>query len=226
MKLESTMARNHDALGLALRYLLGSHECIRRPRVLLLSPVRDDIAFVRRLVPNGYFYASERFIWDINDPFEGLGPMFDVVIASNVFHYAPDPGKWFSNVLGATRYLIIQDLVERKRSGMNPFLGTDGDRVRYSYADKGVISNFPNSFDLGRLGEAVLWFHAYEGGRNSFHPVPDPVPRHFVLVAKSPLVEVLCRGKGGKLKFKLCLFGTSIGIFYRAFKKLMERRFR
>lgn len=225
-KIKETMARDYDALGLALRYLLGSRELIGLPRVLLLSPVKEDIAFVRGLVPNGDFYASERFTWDINDRCEGLGPMFDVVIASNVFHYAPDPGQWFSNVLGATRYLVVQDLIERKRSGTSPFLGTDGDRVRYSYVEKGVISNFENSFDLGRLGQAVLWFFAYAGGRNSFHPVPDSAPRHFALVAKSPLAEVPCRQAAGKLKFKLCLFGIRCGIFYRVLKKLLEWRFR
>jgi hypothetical protein len=223
---KATMAQNHDALGLALRYLLESRDSLRRPRVLLLSPVKEDIVFVRGLVPDGDFYASDRFIWDINNRFESLGPMFDVVIASNVFHYSPDPEKWFGNVFGATRYLVIQDLVERKRSGKNPFLGTDGDCVRYSYVEKGVISNFPNSFDLGRLGDAILWFHDYAGVRNDFHPVPESAPRHFVLVAEGPLVEVPCRGAGGKLKFKLCLFGISSGIFYRALKKLVEWRFR
>lgn len=219
----STMTENHAALGQALRLLLRSCESIERPKVLLLSPVKEDVVFVKGVVPNGHFYASERFIWDINDRFPGPGPMFDIIIVSNVFHYSPDPEKWFVNVFGATRYLVIQDLVDRKRSGIGPFLGPDGDRVRYSYPDKGVVSTFPDSFDLGRLGEAVMWYHAYAGGRNTFHPASDPAPRHFVLIAKGPLAEARYLTARGELKYKLCLLGIQCGVFYRALKGVVER---
>ena len=135
-------------------------------------------SFVRSEFPNARLLVATRGTWDLNQPFPASGRV-DLVIASNVFHYSPDPERWFSNVLGMTRYLILQDLITRRRSSTPDGLCDDGDRMRYSYSSEGVQSDFSGAYDLSAQARHIHTFTRFDGGRNEHHAPPLPPPSHY-----------------------------------------------
>lgn len=174
---------NHAALAHALDHAIQALGGVHSPQVLLLSPHANDWRFIKSRLPGARLYVATAKTWDLNDPLSGAG-YFDLIVASNVFHYSREPRVWFDNVLARTRYLVLQDLIYRRRSPRAPFLGNDGDAVRYCYSRRGVTSGFAEPFDLSEIDARIVWFQDYEGGRNELHPDSEPAPRHFVLVAR------------------------------------------
>ncbi len=153
--------------------------------LLLLSPSEEDIAFLRGQFPRARLLLATRGIWDLNRPFPSPGRV-DLVVASNVFHYSPDPERWFSNVLGMTRYFIIQDLVSRRRSTAPDGLCDDGDRMRYSFVNRGIRSEFAAAYDLSAQEGHLKAFFTFDGGRNEHHVPPLLAPVHFCALFASP----------------------------------------
>lgn len=175
---------NHRALGLVIASF-RELEPNGPNTVLLLSPSDEDIVFLRAQFPRARFLVATRGLWDINQAFPAPGRV-DLVVASNVFHYSPDPERWFSNVLGMTRYFILQDLVSRRRSTTPDGLCDDGDRVRYSYSAQGVQSDFAGAYDLSAQAAHIHAFMRFDGGRNEHHAPPLPPPSHYGALLKSP----------------------------------------
>jgi hypothetical protein len=175
---------NHRALGLVIAKLreLEPHG----PRTLLLhSPSDDDIAFLRAQFPKARLLVATRGTWDLERPFPARGRV-DLVVASNVFHYSPDPARWFENVLAMTRYFIVQDLVSRRRSTAPDGLCDDGDRMRYSYSTEGVESDFAAAYDLAAQARHIHTFLRFDGERNEHHAPPLPAPVHYCALFCSP----------------------------------------
>jgi len=173
---------NHRALGRVIAELrkLEPHG----PRtLLLLSPSDEDIDFLHAQFPRARLLVATRGTWDLNRPFPARGRV-DLVVASNVFHYSPEPERWFENVLGMTRYFIIQDLVSRTRSTAPDGLCDDGDRMRYSYSSAGVKSDFAAAYDLSAQAEHIQTFERFDGGRNEHHAPPLPAPTHYCALLK------------------------------------------
>jgi hypothetical protein len=173
---------NHRALG-AVIAKLRELEPHGPDTLLLLSPSDDDIAFLHDQFPKARLLVATRGLWDLNQPFPGPGRV-DLVIASNVFHYSPEPERWFANVLGMTRYFIIQDLVTRRRSTAPDGLCDDGDRMRYSYSNLGIRSDFARAYDLAAQSRHVQTFTSFEGGRNEHHAPPLSAPVHYCALLK------------------------------------------
>ncbi len=139
----------------------------RRPRrVLLLSPNIDQYRLLRATHPEATIYSSDRFLWDLSKPKSWT---FDVIFAANVMHYSPAPRAWYDHVLGACELFVVQDLVNRRRSARPPFLGADGDRVRYQFRERGVISEHAHAFDLGQLQARFLRFSTYPTSTGALH---------------------------------------------------------
>jgi hypothetical protein len=194
--------RNHRALAQAFEAFRKS--CAEPDDLLLLSPSLDDVAFVRREFRKSRLFVATRNTWDLNRPFPAGGRV-DLVIASNVFHYSPDPKLWFAHVLGMTRYFVLQDLIFRRRSTEPEGLGKDGDSMRYTLSSRSVASPFASAFDLSALAPSIEFFLEFEGGRNEHHEPPLAPPRHYCAVVKSSVVAEKHARLGGieSWKFRL-----------------------
>jgi hypothetical protein len=107
--------------------------------------------------------------WDLGEPSDRR---FDLLVASNVFMYSPDPPRWFGNVLAACGYFLLIEPVRRKRGEESEF-GPDGDRVRYAVGD--ARPRVEQSYDLEQLGDRLLGYHTYFGGANAFDREPVQV---------------------------------------------------
>lgn len=150
-------------------------------RVLLLSPNRADVLFLRRQLPQAELTIVTRREWDLDQPPAlGVGP-FDWAIASNVLHYATDPARWLRHIALASPCLVLQDLIERRRGPAPPYLAADGDAMRYQHTGQAERSSFAQAFDLARLQPAPVYFEAFDGATNAYHDGLPP-PRHFCAV--------------------------------------------
>ena len=174
---------NHQALDRAFQFIKASK--LEQPRdILLLSAYVEDFALVKGHFAEARIFAATVKNWDLNQAFPAKGGV-DLVVTSNVFHYSPNPTLWFENVLRMTRLFVVQDLISRRRSKTADGLCDDGDRVRYSYSAQGVTSDLPGAYDLDALGDQILRFEEFEGGRNE-HYLPPAAPRHYCAVVQSP----------------------------------------
>jgi len=123
--------------------------------------------------------ALPRRRWDLNDP----GSMqFDVLVASSVFMYSSDPALWFRHVLAACKYFLMVDLVRRQRSKDSEF-GSDGDCTRYGVND--AQPRVEQFFDLECLGDKLLCYRTYYGGRTS----TDERPMHIIALFRGDLAH-------------------------------------
>lgn len=131
-------------------------------RILLLSPNREQYCLFRKTFPRAKIYVSNRHSWDLAQSKDWY---FDIIFAGNVMHYARDPARWWKNVLRCCRRFVVQDLIDRRRSILPPFLGADGDRIRYELPSHGVRSTFSSAFDLARFApETFLTYGTMCGG--------------------------------------------------------------
>ena len=121
--------------------------------------------------------ALPRRDWDLNEPGDRR---FEMLVASDVFMYSPDPGRWFRHVLAACRCFLMIDLVRRRRSEDSEF-GPDGDCMRYAIG--GDRPRVEPHFDLAGLGDKLLGCRTYYGGANEF----DDEPLHVVALLRGDL---------------------------------------
>jgi len=192
------VATNHRAVAETVtrlpRYLLE-----KRVDVLLLSPHLDDVRLVRTLFPLARLHASRAEFWNLYRPFPVRGAKFDLIIASNVFHYSSDPALWFNHVLDVTDWLLVQDLIARRRSrSSGSGLGHDGDTMRYMYSRRGVYSDYIGAYDLSALDDRMVYFTEYKGGVNEFHYSPENTPRHFCAILRNRTKKRVFESPGGR----------------------------
>lgn len=155
------------------------------PSVGLLSPLRTRSArrFWRREPIGERLVFPEattlpRHSWDLNEP--GGARRFDVLVASHVFMYSPDPPRWFSHVLAACSYFLMLDLVRRRRGEHSEF-GPDGDCMRYAVTE--ARPRVERQFDLGALDGRLLGYRTYYGGANAY----DDDPLHVAALVRGDL---------------------------------------
>ena len=173
---------NHSAIATALQKIKN---LLKKSKIniLLISPYKEEYITVKNLFQDGTFHVSTRATWDLDYPPKN-NYQFDLVVASNVFMYSKNPEKWFHNILPHTCFLLVQDLINRKRSIIPPYFGRDQDCMRYCYSTKKIKSNFKGAFDLKKIDPFILYFRSYKGGRNEFHKRPQKAPLHFCLIIK------------------------------------------
>lgn len=127
--------------------------------------------------------ALPRWRWDLNRPSRRT---YDLLVACNVFMYAPDPAKWFRHVLAQSRYFLLLDLVRRQRSEGHE-LGPSGDSLRFGLGEH--QPRVPSVFDLAELGDRLLGGHAFYGGANAF----DNDPLHLIAIIRGDRAAPLLR---------------------------------
>jgi hypothetical protein len=148
------------------------------PNVGVLSPIHTG---EDKLFPKAT--ALPRWRWDLNKP---GNRRFDLLVAANVFMYGRDPALWFRHVLAGCRYLLLLDLIRRRRSEGNEF-GTDGDCSRYAVG--GEHPRVEHHFDLNTLGDRLLGYRTFNGGANAF----DDEPLHVVALIRGDLADPILR---------------------------------
>ena len=139
-------------------------------RVTLLSPWSEQCKEFK-----AYFNdvsISTRDQWDILKP---NALRTDLIYASMVMHYIPDPATAFRNMMASCKLLLIQDLIRRDRSTDGTEFGSDGDCMRYAFKTERPSSGV-EGFDLESLGLEIKYFKAY---------TDNDVNRHFIALIKS-----------------------------------------
>lgn len=192
---------NHDKLSRHLYYLSSILLKTDRPKILLLSPSTADINLVNHYFPSAIYFATDYFVWDLNFAFPVANVEFDLVIVSNVFMYSPNPTQWFENVMAISRYILVQDLISRKRSNLYPYLGNDGDSIRFEFASRGVKSDFDGAYNLDNVGAYCLDFESYPGIKNEYYTEGDSPPIHFVFLLSGAISTVSSNSPGPLFKF-------------------------
>jgi hypothetical protein len=147
------------------------------PRIALLSPSREE----RALFPKATILTRKD--WDLDERRPDL--RFDTIIACNVFHYAPDPTRWFNNVTASCRAFLLTDLIRRKRSA-EPELGHDGDCMRYVIGSEEPVT--PARFDLNSFGDRLLGYLTFAGAANEYGQA-----MHFLALVRGQLDGPLIR---------------------------------
>jgi hypothetical protein len=143
--------------------------------IALLSPTLEGQIFPQAT-------ALSRRRWDLKDRGK---QNFDIIVAANVFMYSADPELWFRNVLSSCKYLVLLDIVRRRR-GPGEF-GSDRDCMRYAVGDaQPRVGQF---FDLARLHDRLLGYRTFFGGANPL----DQSPLHFVAVIRGDRTDPLLR---------------------------------
>ena len=155
-----------------------AHDFSIFPRIGAFSPIREG---ERKIFPKATALPRRR--WDLNKP---SSRRFDLLVASSVFMYAPDPARWFRHALGSCKYLLLLDLVRRRR-GENGEFGTDGDCMRYAVGRE--RPRVEHHFNLHYLGDWLLAYRTFYGGANSF----DDDPLHVVALLRGDLADPILR---------------------------------
>lgn len=150
-------------------------------KILLISPNYDDRCFIRKIFPEALIIATDIYTWNLNDPPPRHFPRFDLAVSSNVLMYSSAPEIWISNILSITNLYVAQDIKYLKRSSRYPYLGIDGDSMRYTLATE----NTPQpSFALSNLSVNICKYFEFEGIRNEYHKNDDP-PVHICVAMSS-----------------------------------------
>lgn len=185
---ERVDAVNHAALGRALAWL-GANFRFDEPEVLLVSPHRANVRFVRQAWPQARLAIATIDDWNLDMPAPpGIG-RFDLVVASNVLHYSRDPKGWIDHLGQVSRFVVLQDLIDRRRGDVPPHLGADGDAVRFAYARMNEASPFGAAFDFGHLDPLPLFFEAFDAPGASM-AASRASARHFCAVLQGEVVQV------------------------------------
>jgi hypothetical protein len=147
------------------------------PRIGLLSPSKEERALFPRAT------VLTRKDWDLDERRPDL--RFDVIIACNVFHYSPDPTRWFNSVTASCRAFLCTDLIRRKRS-LEGELGHDGDCMRYAIGGEEPVIG--PRFDLNLLDHPLLGYLTFAGAANEYGDA-----RHFLALVRGQLDGPLIR---------------------------------
>ncbi len=139
--------------------------------VALLSPWPVQESRARDLFRGAVIDVLDRDAWDLDRPPPGK---WDLIVAQGVLEYSPDPPQWFGRLFSACRHLWVQGSCTRWRGEKG--LGTDGDRVRYSFG-RGMVSRHPEAFDLAVYADRLCGFHQYDAGDGP----PEYPSWHFLL---------------------------------------------
>jgi hypothetical protein len=147
------------------------------PNVAVLSPRHGPIVSRIRKSELSLFpkaTALSRRQWNLDEP--GTRD-FDLLIAANVFMYSRRPRQWFENALSRCAYLLLLELVRRRRGADGEF-GPDGDCMRYAIGDQRPrVADF---FDLGALDGGVVGWRTFYGGANEY----DDSPLHVLALVR------------------------------------------
>jgi len=144
----------------------------------VFSPIREG---ERKIFPKATSLPPRR--WNLNKPHR---QRFDLLVASNVFMYSPDPARWFRHVLASCKYFLLLDLVRRRRA-QNSELGADKDSMRYAIGE--ARPRVERHFDLGNLGDRLLGHRTFYGGASAF----DDDPLHVVALFRGDLADPILR---------------------------------
>lgn len=122
------------------------------------AEINTEARVFNEIFKNKKIYLLSKKNWDLNDK---IPVKFDLLIVNNVFMYSNNPELWFGNVFNSCKFLIVQDLINRKRGGedndyTNQFHKTvddgdeDEDSMRYSFSHLDQNSLSKIQYDLSK----------------------------------------------------------------------------
>lgn len=124
-------------------------------------------------------YNLNKKNWNLN---EEIKVTFDLIIFNNIIMYSKNPERWLKNIFNSCKFVIIQDLIDRKRNdddeGMRSqlSLADSGDSMRYSFSHLNQISQSYVKYDISNLKNRVL--------NVNFYKTESPNSKHFICSLK------------------------------------------
>ena len=124
-------------------------------------------------------YNLNKKNWNLN---EEIKVTFDLIIFNNVIMYSKNPERWLKNIFNSCKFVIIQDVIDRKRNdddkGMlsQLSLADSGDSMRYSFSHLNQISQSRIKYDISNLKNRVL--------NVNFYKTESPNSKHFICSLK------------------------------------------
>ena len=124
-------------------------------------------------------YNLNKKNWNLN---EEITVTFDLIIFNNIIMYSKNPERWLKNIFNSCKFVIIQDVIDRKRNdddkGMlsQLSLADSGDSMRYSFSHLNQISQSRIKYDISNLKNRVL--------NVNFYKTESPNSKHFICSLK------------------------------------------
>jgi len=147
--------------------------------VAIHSPGKLDYMVYMEIFKKKNIYNLNKKNWNLN---EELKVTFDLIIFNNVIMYSKNPGRWLQNIFNSCKFVIIQDLVDRKRTkddkGMTSqfSIADSEDSMRYSFSHLNVISQSRVKFDISKLKNRLI--------NVNFYKTESPNSKHFICSLK------------------------------------------
>lgn len=126
-------------------------------KIALLSPTDE-----KKLFPNAVCFNVND--WNLN---YHRKDQFDCIIVCNIFQYLDNVELAINNLQKTSKYVLIIDLIKRKRSAESEF-GQDGDQNRFYFSKR--INDVEQAINLpDLLKDSLLHYTQYNGGDNEYH---------------------------------------------------------
>lgn len=124
-------------------------------KIFLLSPSIEQELLFKNLFKTAKIFSLQQSDWDLNFEYSDDA---DLIFLANILMYSNNPSLWIKNLKKSSKYIVFQDLINRKR-GIDEELGPDQDKIRYSY--KNHKSFFNKSYNLDPHDKDILEFDVY-----------------------------------------------------------------
>ena len=152
--------------------------------VAIHSPVRDDAIILQEVFRNKKVYSLDITKWNLNEPFDSV---FDLLIINNVVCMSHNPSRWMANIFNSCKFVIIQDMMDRKRNSDNKgmssqfSLADSGDSMRFSFSHLNEVSQSRVRYDLSNLKSRILDVNTYKASKTLENNEPS---KHFICAFK------------------------------------------
>lgn len=133
--------------------------------VLMLNPTDADFDIFNDVFKYKNKNTKNIDTWNLNNK---INEQYDLILINHTMMYSINPSLWFSNVFNSCKFVIITDLIDRKRGGINgditdQFNDTtdNSDCMRYCFTHLNKISKNKIKYDLSIYKNRIVDIQFY-----------------------------------------------------------------
>ena len=165
--------------------------------VVMLNPSDADIGIFNTVFKHKNRNTKNINDWNLNNRND---EKYDLLLINHTMMYSNDPVKWFSNVFNSCKFVIITDLINRKRGGVPEDISdqfnttTDlGDCMRYNFSHLNKLSKNKTNYDLSVYKNRIADIEFY----NTNYTQEDKInfPETFICTFKGDYFHLLKKDK-------------------------------
>lgn len=127
--------------------------------VCILNPTDADSEVFKTVFKNKTQHTHTINTWNLNNT---INTIYDLIIINHTMMYSNNPEKWFKNIFNSCKFVIITDIINRKRGGTfgdmshqcNDTTDTT-DCMRYNFSHLGKFSKSNVSFDVSKYKNRI-----------------------------------------------------------------------